>query len=379
VVDIRLSLPEIFYLFGTFHGVFLAILLVASRRAHKANIYLALLLVLFSFYLFENTLSSSGYITRLPHLLYTTIPLIYLIAPLFYTYVRSLIDKDFRLRPVDAVLLLPFLVELLILWPVYGLSGDIKRRIYEATVDSAVPWRFNIYFMGYLIYVVTSLFYFLASFRLLRAAKSEKPVAAERITWLKQASLGLFGYVVLSMILSFLPFVISETRLFVYHTSLVVQILLIQAVGYVAFVRPSIFRESAEKEPAKKYRFSSLEVQTMSERKLALVEWMRTEPYLDPDLSSEQLATSLGLSRHHLSQLLTESLQTTFYDFINQYRVEKAMQLLQSDNYREAKILHIAYDCGFSNKSTFLRSFRKVTGLTPTEFRESTEKQVSLN
>jgi AraC-like DNA-binding protein len=70
---------------------------------------------------------------------------------------------------------------------------------------------------------------------------------------------------------------------------------------------------------------------------------------------------------------------TSFYDFINTYRVEKAKQLLTEGAYRNAKVIHIAYDSGFSHKSTFLRSFKKVTGHTPSEFRKKSKKEVSLH
>lgn len=369
MADIKISFPEILYLFGTFHGIFLGILLITARKSYKANIYLALLLFLFSFYLFENALSSSGYISLFPHLLYTTIPLIYLIAPLFYTYTRSLLIKDFKLRLADGLHLVPFVTEVIILAPFYFLSAEIKLKIYSVSLSNTAAWTFNIYFFGYILYILSALGYFFASFRLLSKARKEEPGRNGQLVWLRQSSLALFGYVAISLVFSVLLLFDGGFRTVAYNLNLIMQMVLIQGVGYVAFMKPQVFRNTSENGSTKKYRFSSLDPKTMANHKLMLLEVMKAEPYLDPDLSPEQLAGKLGISKHHFSQLLTEALHTNFYDFINQYRVEKAKQLLALENYRDAKILHIAYDSGFSNKSTFLRSFRKLTGITPSEFK----------
>src|SRR5882762_191837 len=112
---IKLTLPEILYLFGAFHGVFLATLLLARKRSIRTNLFLALLILLFSFYLAENVIYSSGYIRQLPHFFLSTLPLIFLIGPLFYTYIRSNVYTGFRLKPADLLHLLPFVIEIAIL------------------------------------------------------------------------------------------------------------------------------------------------------------------------------------------------------------------------------------------------------------------------
>lgn len=57
-----------------------------------------------------------------------------------------------------------------------------------------------------------------------------------------------------------------------------------------------------------------------------------------------------------------------FNDFVNYYRTEEVIKKLQSGKHNIHTLLAIAYDCGFNSKSTFNRSFKKQTGLTPKEY-----------
>ena len=73
---------------------------------------------------------------------------------------------------------------------------------------------------------------------------------------------------------------------------------------------------------------------------------------------------------NHVSQTINAGLQTTFFDYINQRRVEAAMKLMQSDASSREAILDIALEVGFNSTSTFYNAFRKVTGQTPGAYRQ---------
>jgi len=95
-----------------------------------------------------------------------------------------------------------------------------------------------------------------------------------------------------------------------------------------------------------------------------------TKPYLNPELTINDLAAMIPCNRHHLSQVLNESLKNSFYDYVNYYRVEEAKQLLMNASKENYKISSIAYDAGFNSLSTFNEIFRKHTGTTPSRFRK---------
>ena len=76
----------------------------------------------------------------------------------------------------------------------------------------------------------------------------------------------------------------------------------------------------------------------------------------------------LKLPSHHLSQVLNEGMEINYSDFVNGYRIELAKQKLKEEKYRHYSIFAIGMECGFTNKTTFNRTFKKVTGMTPSEY-----------
>jgi AraC-like DNA-binding protein len=76
----------------------------------------------------------------------------------------------------------------------------------------------------------------------------------------------------------------------------------------------------------------------------------------------------LNTNFHRLSQVINESFHQNFYDFINTYRIEESKIRLINPESDKYKIISIAYDSGFSSKSSFYNAFRKNTGITPGEY-----------
>lgn len=338
---------------------------------------MVLLILLFSFYLTESVIYSSGYIKQLPHFYFVTLPLIFLIGPLFYVYVRLGLNPNLSLRPKDIVHLLPFLFELIILIPFYRLSGDVKIRIYEYSLQNTGGWTFSIYFIGFLIYIGSTFWYFFASYKLLKShPRPSSSKDRNKINWLKKASIGFFSYMFLNLLLSILVRAFPEITMVYFHVNLICLTVLIHSIGYVAYLSPTLFNGNQQSH----YQFSAISETKMESLKKQLEEVMAShQPHLKSEVSAEDIGQLLDISKHQLSQLLNVGLDTNFYDFINQYRIEHSKKILRSAEYQEAKILHIAFDSGFSNKASFLRNFKKLTGLTPTTYRNLRENQVSIN
>lgn len=82
-------------------------------------------------------------------------------------------------------------------------------------------------------------------------------------------------------------------------------------------------------------------------------------------LSLDMLARQLGVSASYLSQKFKEETNCTFLDFLNQYRLRKAVQLLSTGKYR---IAEVSEQVGFTNYKHFHAVFKKYTDLTPSEF-----------
>jgi YesN/AraC family two-component response regulator len=154
-------------------------------------------------------------------------------------------------------------------------------------------------------------------------------------------------------------------------------LLIIFALSYFVVKQGEVFHFQAAElnqikevinEPAisKAQRLSRLEVESM---KLKLKLLMETEkPFLNPNLELPSLASKINLTPHELSYLLNNCMNCNFFEFVNQYRVEEAKNLLLSDKHKHLNILGIAYESGFNSKTTFNSTFKKLTGFTPSHF-----------
>lgn len=94
--------------------------------------------------------------------------------------------------------------------------------------------------------------------------------------------------------------------------------------------------------------------------------------YMRSDLSLNLLASEFRISVSHLSKLFKEQKECNFIDFLMEIRMNKAKELLAET---EEKIRDIAEQVGYTNVNSFVRIFKKITGLTPTEYRNRAQSE----
>ena len=90
--------------------------------------------------------------------------------------------------------------------------------------------------------------------------------------------------------------------------------------------------------------------------------------YADSELTINTLAQKTNTNRTNLSQLINRNFESNFNDFINEIRIKEAIRLIESLKKENIVVTSIVYEVGFANRSTFYRSFRKFTGMSPTEY-----------
>jgi AraC-like DNA-binding protein len=90
--------------------------------------------------------------------------------------------------------------------------------------------------------------------------------------------------------------------------------------------------------------------------------------FTNDKLSVEDVAGKLETNTKYVSQVINERYGKNFYNYINTYRVEEAQKLLLSGGWERYSMLGIALMVGFGSKSSFNASFKKITGLTPSEY-----------
>jgi len=99
---------------------------------------------------------------------------------------------------------------------------------------------------------------------------------------------------------------------------------------------------------------------------------IKEEPYLDTEINLGKLAKMMNISSHQLSYVINNGFNQNFNGFINKFRVEKAKKLLVEDKKLDKySIMGVAFESGFNSKTSFNTAFKKITGQTPSEFKNT--------
>jgi len=142
--------------------------------------------------------------------------------------------------------------------------------------------------------------------------------------------------------------------------------------GFVQMI-PQLERfatQSSPQSPSRQERYNVSE-EMLEDYVASLREWIRSQfPHLDADLTLGKLAQQVGMTEKVLSYVLNEGLSQTYSDFINDLRVAEAQKRLHDPDLAHLSVLGIGLDSGFASKATFNRVFKKLAGVSPTQYRD---------
>jgi len=96
----------------------------------------------------------------------------------------------------------------------------------------------------------------------------------------------------------------------------------------------------------------------------------KDEIFKDPELDRETVCEMLGVNRTYLSQIITHDMNTTFYQLINTYRLNKSVKMMENSHNQDIPLKNISKICGFKSASAFSIQFKQKYGKTPTEYWE---------
>lgn len=118
-----------------------------------------------------------------------------------------------------------------------------------------------------------------------------------------------------------------------------------------------------------KYQNIKIEEDEISQIKEALLEYFEEEkPYLNSDLKLEDVANAIHQPKTKVSQVLNQYLQSNFADFTNTYRIQVFKEKAKEGLIQQYTLSALSKECGFSSRSSFFHSFKKITGQTPLEY-----------
>jgi AraC-like DNA-binding protein len=404
MAPIALDWLQIAALLGAAQGVFLTGILATQRRNRTANRLLAAAMLAFSIHLATTVYYAAGLEQAFPHFFGVSYPLLLLYGPLIYLYAVTAGDRSRRLHWHDGLHFLPFVAVLAAGFPIYLLSGEQKIALYHQLQQGVRPLLLKVvdplqYLSGISYAVVTILF-----LRRHRARVEDNYSSLERVNlqWLLRLAAAAAAIWLLATGLHLME--VASHPLLARGDDIVglAIAVLVYGIGYMAVRQPEILHYATAEhriprfgppsgvhqipappavaglEPAAagstatRYERSGLSPREAAELTRRLLTLMETEhPYRNGDLTLADLAERLDTTPHKLSEILNTSLEQTFYDFVNAYRVREVQRRIADEKSRNLTVLALAMDAGFASKSTFNHVFKKHTGQTPSAYRQA--------
>jgi AraC-like DNA-binding protein len=353
---------SMFFVAGIGVAVFLEFLLISKKKKSAPDWILTIWMFLILLHLGLSYLYITREIYEVPFLLGIEHPMPLLHGVFLYFYVASLTDQLPKHRGSLLLHLVPAAAIYLYLIPFFVLPADQKIQVYR---DEGAGYELYLIVKRYAI-TLSGILYVTWSALLLR--RHRKAIADQfsnleniNLQWLRFLTYGMGGIWLL---------VISFRNEILILAGVVIFVFLI---GFFGIRQAVIFAPSETPpengEPKKKYPKSGLTEETAAQLHQSLIRLMTEEAlYKKSDLSITDLSSRLGVHPNYLSQIINQKEKKNFYDFVNGYRFQEFKRLIERQKNQQYTLLSLAYDCGFSSKSSFNRYFKKATGQTPSEF-----------
>jgi AraC-like DNA-binding protein len=287
-------------------------------------------------------------------------------ASLFYLYVRTLVSGRAP-RPRDAMHLAGFALMLAVTAPFWlGSHARIAARFAHdqgaGSGASTLSWYDAFLFAYSLSYVAAGLWRLLQYRRTLRGQRSD----ADRwsLRWVEALALGQLAIWCIAVLAVAVR--VPGVDYFLIYAAVATWTCV---TGYFSLMQPPVVvAEAVEAAPARDAGAEDPRAAAVAGR---LAQLMDEEAlYRAPALTIGQLARRSGYPEYLVSAVINRRFGTTFCEWINELRVD-AVRARLDDGRDTGTLLEIAYDCGFTAKSTFNSAFKRRLGRTPSDYRRS--------
>ncbi len=363
----------IIHSFGALFGLFLSVVIFFKRENSYANRLLSLTILVLSTILWGLFFKEKGTVTFFRYLVG---PLTYLYWPLFYLYVSVTTRTLNRIGKRDFIHFIPAVLALLYYVSAYLFFPD-DGVFYITSSGIETDYRSFSGGLSGLIKLIYGWIYLFSMFKIIKSYRrkiEEYFSRIERINLLWLSTLVSIYLAVWSLGTLVAPLYIAGLDFPAWFTTGMMHLNAtfmtgwICAIGYFVINQPDIFKET---DMMARAMSDSAPVaggveDSIAEKLTAFME--SSKPFFDCDLNLSLLAEKLDIQPYLLSRVINSHFEQNFYGFINGYRVDAVKERLKDPDETE-NLLSIAFDCGFRSKSGFNSIFRKVTGMSPTEYR----------
>ncbi|XDD50104.1 helix-turn-helix domain-containing protein [Leptospira sp. WS92.C1] len=341
----------------------IGIMLAVSRRKHPTFKIGSFLFVSISIWLLQLHLFTSGKLIHFPEFIFLHIPFAICTGPLFYLLIQSIFKIEYLWERSQWLHIVFVMILTLFFLPIAWIPTQDKLELFRKNVTVISPF-FKSYILFFLSisYIIPGI-YIAFSFRFLFNLKILSSAGKEKSIFVFYLILSVFA---LSKFVTFIGFLsegfgfLKKVGAFGFSTG--VFLIFILLARYPDFL--DLLRRGIREIRRQQNRISSDQTVSTLEKIRNLFEVEKI--YLDEDLSLKTLAYKLSLRPDQLSQVINDSYGKNFNRFLNNHRIREAIRILKDEP--DLKIIHVAMRCGFNSKSSFNESFRRETGITPTEY-----------
>jgi len=382
-VELHFDIPALIIFVGIVLGALLSIFFIKKAIAHnKSNLFMGVLLLVFSLNMLEGWLNYTGLIFKALHLTNFSEPTNFIMAPLLYLFVsRQLVEQKSKWEWLHYV---PFIFWLGYCMFFFMQSADFKYNSnvfalrldiepltinYDLVDDNPLGIRDYVNELTILHILIYSIFLIRKVW--LKSKSLGDSIVNPRNSTLRSLRNAIYHFLGLLILLIIVKTIFQEDVgdyiLYIYLSFLFLLNMIQVMNTSMYFEQPSTFLEF----PSLKYQKSSL-TETNLENILNKVRLqMENEQFYKSNLASlSQLAKNIHETSHHVSQAINDGMNMSFFEVLATYRIEEAKHILASEGGKKFTIQEVAEQVGYNSKSAFNTAFKKLTSQTPSEFRK---------
>ena len=369
---------------AVFQGIVLGLLILKSSLFNSnSNKHLAYLLFTLSIILLNHVFEVEDAFTPYPFLRFIDhIEWVFLIPAFLFIFIINRIDDTVKSKQKKYLCFIPFGYS-----AVLTISQDLDHVAGIYTIPESGTGLIEILGLIHLVLAITFIpFLSLYSYFMIKYLKDTQE-KKWIITLLTIVTSLLFAFLIIYLASLFIPFDLSSTMsiLALFATFL---------IHWTAYI--GIYKYKLAKNKDAVYNFLNTDL-TLSYSNLQIVDnstlqeykesitadnlyfqklellCKEQQIYTDSTLNREKVAEKLGISAGYVSQIVNTITGDNFANYINNYRVEAVKEMISNSEYENYNLLTMGLESGFTSKTTFYKAFKKVTGQTPNEYKNTSK------
>ena len=392
------SIYVILFSLPVYQLLFYTVQLISFKRKNPSKKYLGLLLLNMTTFLVINTVHLLGYNNTFSYLYLIYLPVLLSIAPSYFLYILSITQENHDVNKRERLIM--FSPSIVFMVANIFILGSLDQSTRLSLIDhdfynqgaegNDIPGLLIGFWIGAIVLVFGQISFAIAKVSKIMQKEADlmrkKPshLAYLEWRWILGISISVLIFLVINALIEMVVPMKHLSLVIVYNFLMLLsggiagylgmkQDDLLNQVEKISFIPDLLDQEipinnlTENKETITADFISVAEAEEIHKK---IIDYLKSEkPYIQSNFSMHDLSNHLNVSRRKISYVLNDIIQKNFYGVINEFRIREAEELLMKDKFNQLKIEVLGEMVGFQSKSSFNACFKKVAGMTPSEYR----------